>query len=256
MNLKKTDKIRLDNLAFMFRQEQGVKVTEPVSVHQMLRNNNIIASFQPLSQGFEGMAIKLVNQAMEKKLFMLINTSSNYSRQRFTACHELYHLLYQDNFTVSYDTNDDGEGKEIEEQAADYFARCLLLPKEGVVALVPESECKKDTISLATILKLEQTFRCSRSCLLYRLKEMGFITDIVYNVYLHDVIKSAAEYGYPVSLYKPTYTKELVGDYNVKARQLYDRGMISQAKYFSLLYDMGIDLEKEVSDGKGESNIG
>lgn len=61
---------------------------------------------------------------------------------------------------------------------------------------------------------------------------------------------------YPVSLYKPTYTKELVGDYNVKARQLYDRGMISQAKYFSLLYDMGIDLEKEVSDGKGESNIG
>jgi hypothetical protein len=42
----------------------------------------------------------------------------------------------------------------------------------------------------------------------------------------------------------------------VKARQLYDRGMISQAKYFSLLYDMGIDLEKEVSDGKGESNIG
>lgn len=175
---------------------------------------------------------------------MLINTSSNYSRQRFTACHELYHLLYQDNFTVSYDTNDDGEGKEIEEQAADYFARCLLLPKEGVVALVPVSECKRDTISLATILKLEQTFRCSRSCLLYRLKEMGFITDIVYNVYLHDVIKSAAEYGYPVSLYKPTYTKELVGDYNVKARQLYDRGMISQAKYFSLLYDMGIDLER------------
>lgn len=129
MNLKKTDKILLDNLAFMFRQEQGVKVTEPVSVHQMLRNNNIIASFQPLSQGFEGMAIKLVNQAMEKKLFMLINTSSNYSRQRFTACHELYHLLYQDNFTVSYDTNDDGEGKEIEEQAADYFARCLLFTK-------------------------------------------------------------------------------------------------------------------------------
>lgn len=61
---------------------------------------------------------------------------------------------------------------------------------------------------------------------------------------------------YPVSLYKPTYTKELVGDYNVKARQLYDRGMISQAKYFSLLYDMGIDLEKEIFDGKGESNIG
>lgn len=256
MNLRKIDKVRLDNLAFMFRQEQGVKVTEPVSIHQMLRNKNIIASFQPLSQGFEGMAIKLATQAKKEKLFMLINTSSNYSRQRFTACHELYHLLYQDNFTVSYDTNEDGERKEVEEQAADYFARCLLLPKEGVVALVPESECKKDAISLATILKLEQNFRCSRSCLLYRLKEMDFISDIVYDTYLHDVIRGAAEYGYPISLYRPTYTKELVGDYNVKARQLYDRGIISQAKYFSLLYDMGIDLEKEVSDGKSESNIG
>lgn len=143
MNLKKTDKILLDNLAFMFRQEQGVKVTEPVSVHQMLRNNNIIASFQPLSQGFEGMAIKLVNQAMEKKLFMLINTSSNYSRQRFTACHELYHLLYQDNFTVSYDTNDDGEGKEIEEQAADYFARCLLYQRKVLLLLCQYQSARK-----------------------------------------------------------------------------------------------------------------
>lgn len=256
MNLKKTDKVGLESLAFMLRQDQGVKVTEPVSIHQMLRNKNIIASFQPLSQGFEGMAVKLVNQASKEKLFMLINTCSNYSRQRFTACHELYHLLYQDNFTVSYDTNNEGNPKEIEEQSADYFARCLLLPKEGVVALIPVSERKKDAISLATILKLEQNFRCSRSCLLYRLREMDFISDVVYNAHLHDVIKSAVEYGYPISLYRPTRTKELVGDYNVKARQLYDRGMISQAKYFSLLYDMGIDLEKEVSDGKGESHIG
>lgn len=256
MNLKRNDKIRLESWAFMLRQELGVKVVEPVSIHQMLRNKKIIASFQPLSKGFEGMAIKLASPGKGEKFFMLINTCSNYSRQRFTACHELYHLLYQENFTVSYDTENEGEHKDMEEQAADYFARCLLLPREGVVALVPESESKKDAISLATILRLEQTFRCSRSCLLYRLKEMEFISEVVYGSYQHDVIRSAVEYGYPTSLYKPTFVKELVGDYNIKARQLYDKGMISQAKYFSLLYDMGIDLEKEVVDGKSESHIG
>lgn len=240
----------------MLRQEQGIKFTEPVSIHQLLRNKNIVASFQPLSQGFEGMAIKLTNKMKEEKLFMLINTSSNYSRQRFTACHELYHLLYQENFTVSYDMEMDGERKDMEEQSADYFARCLLLPKEGVVALIPEGERKKDTITLATILKLEHNFRCSRSCLLYRLKEMDFISETVYNTFQHDVIRSAAEYGYPTSLYKPTCSKELLGDYNVKARKLYDLGRISQAKYFGLLRDMGIDLEKEAVDGKSESNIG
>lgn len=255
MNLRKSDKIQLELLALKFRQEQGVKFDEPVSVHQMLRNKNIITSFQPLSEGFEGMAIKIPNKEQEARLFMLVNTSSNYSRQRFTACHELYHLLYQKDFTVSYDVDGEDGRKSLDEQAADYFARCLLLPRDGVLSLVPEEERKKDAITLATILKVEQNFRCSRSCLLYRLKEMDLISDAVYQVFLHDVIRGAAEYGYPTSLYRPTYSKELIGDYNVKARQLYDKGMISQAKYFSLLYDMGIDFGKEALDGKGESHI-
>ena len=52
MNLKKSDKIQLELLSLSLRQEQGVKFNEPVSVHQMLRNKNIIASFQLLSEGF------------------------------------------------------------------------------------------------------------------------------------------------------------------------------------------------------------
>ena len=245
MNLRKSDKMQLELLALKFRQEQGVKFDEPVSIHQMLRNKNVVASFQPLSEGFEGMAIKIPNKEQEARLFMLVNTSSVYSRQRFTACHELYHLLYQENFCVSYDTDNDNGKKSIEEQSADYFARCLLLPRDGVLSLIPEEERRRDAISLATILKIEQNFRCSRACLLYKLKEMDFISDAVYGALQHDVIRGAAEYGYPTSLYKPTYSKELLGDYNVKARQLYDQGKISQAKYFGLLYDMGIDLGKE-----------
>lgn len=245
MNLRKSDKIQLELLALKFRQEQGVKFDEPVSIHQMLRNKNVVASFQPLSEGFEGMAIKIPNKEQEARLFMLVNTSSVYSRQRFTACHELYHLLYQENFCVSYDTDNDNGKKSIEEQSADYFARCLLLPRDGVLSLIPEEERRRDAISLATILKIEQNFRCSRACLLYKLKEMDFISDAVYGALQHDVIRGATEYGYPTSLYKPTYSKELLGDYNVKARQLYDLGKISQAKYFGLLYDMGIDLGKE-----------
>lgn len=245
MNLRKSDKMQLELLALKFRQEQGVKFDEPVSIHQMLRNKNVVASFQPLSEGFEGMAIKIPNKDQEARLFMLVNTSSVYSRQRFTACHELYHLLYQENFCVSYDTDNDNGKKSIEEQSADYFARCLLLPRDGVLSLIPEEERRRDAISLATILKIEQNFRCSRACLLYKLKEIDFISDAVYGALQHDVIRGAAEYGYPTSLYKPTYSKELLGDYNVKARQLYDLGKISQAKYFGLLYDMGIDLGKE-----------
>ena len=250
MNLRKTDKIQLEILASKFRQDQGVKFDEPVSVHQMLRNNGVIASFQPMSQGFEGMAIKVPVNGQGARLFMLVNTSSNYSRQRFTACHELYHLLYQDDFSVSYETDDESAQKSMAEQSADYFARCLLLPRDGVLSLIPEEERKKDSITLATILKTEQNFRCSRSCLLYRLKEMELISETTLGAMQHDVIRNALEYGYPTSLYKPTFSKELIGDYNIKARQLFDKGLISQAKYFGLLYDMGIDLGKVISDGE------
>lgn len=55
------------------------------------------------------------------------------------------------------------------------------------------------------------------------------------------VIKSALEFGYSTELYLPTKKKELVGDYNIKARELYDKGLISQAKYYQLLDDMGIN---------------
>lgn len=256
MNLKKSDKIQLELLSLSLRQEQGVKFNEPVSVHQMLRNKNIMASFQPLSEGFEGMAIKILRKEHDVRLFMLVNTSSNYSRQRFTACHELYHLLFQEDFSVSYETDNEDGKKSIEEQSADYFARCLLLPRDGVLSLIPVEKRKRDAISMATVLKIEQNFRCSRSCLLYRLKEMDLISETVYGLFQHDVIRSAAEYGYPTSLYMPTHSKELIGDYNVKARQLYDKGLISQAKYFGLLYDMGIDFGKEALDGKSEGHIG
>ena len=61
------------------------------------------------------------------------------------------------------------------------------------------------------------------------------------------------EYGYDTSLYLPNHRSELVGDYNVKARELYDKSMISQAKYYSYLRDMNINI---MGDGNAEkSNI-
>ena len=250
MSLKKIDRIRLANKASELRSKHGIQPTQPVSIHQLLRANGIIASFQPLSKGFEGMAVKIMDKANNVKRFMLINTNSIYCRQRFTACHELYHLLFQENFTVSYDVEDaNNQDRDNEEHFADYFARCLLLPIDGIWQLIPETEYRQDTISLATILKIEQNYRCSRLCLLLRLKEMGVISESVVESFSHNVVRGAAEYGYPTDLYFPNGSKELIGDYNVKARQLYDRGLISQAKYFSLLKDMGIELRKESCDG-------
>ena len=65
--------------------------------------------------------------------------------------------------------------KEEEEYNADVFAAYLLLPEMGLKELVPAEEQQVDKITLATLLKVEQNFLCSRAALLTRVEglEMG-----------------------------------------------------------------------------------
>jgi len=112
----------------------------------------------------------------------------------------------------------------------------------GLKELVPAEEQQVDKITLATLLKVEQNFLCSRAALLTRLKDLKWITKKTFDLYQKNVVASAIEYGYNTQLYQT----ELVGDYNLKARELYDKGRISQAKYYSLLMDMEINVSQEV----------
>ena len=76
--------------------------------------------------------------------------------------------------------------------------------------------------------------------MLIRLRELGWITEDYQEKLKGEVKRNAYEYGYDTRLYEPTKITELIGDYNIKARELYDLNLISQAKYFSYLRDMDI----------------
>jgi Zn-dependent peptidase ImmA (M78 family) len=240
------NKLVLENLANEFRtRELQISLFEPVSIHKALRTTGILCSFRPLDDDISGMAIKIQHEGEQQAhRFMLINTNDIYCKQRFTACHEFYHLLYQQNFSKSVDDSKYSTTKEREERNANIFASFLLLPEAGLKMLAPVEEQRKDRITLGTILKLEQHFRCSRATLLYRLKDLGWISEELINSYIENVKRSASEYGYNTSLYESTGNTEVCGDYNIKARSLFDKGLISRSKYVSLIDDM--QLNKEV----------
>lgn len=238
------NKLILENLANQFRtKELQISLFEPVSIHKALRTTGILCSFRPLDDDISGMAIKIQHEGdLQAHRFMLINTNDIYCKQRFTACHEFYHLLYQENFSKSVDdTNYSSTDRE--ERNANIFASFLLLPEAGLQMLAPVEEQRKDRISLGTILKLEQHFRCSRTTLLLRLKEIGWISEDYVCKYSENVKRSAAEYGYNTCLYEPTRITEVCGDYNIKARSLFDKGLISRSKYVALIDDMGLNKE-------------
>jgi Zn-dependent peptidase ImmA (M78 family) len=228
--------------ATQLREEMGIRSTDPISIHQILKCKGILGYFKPLGKDLSGMAIKVQAGEREKsKYFMLVNTNDPYCKQRFTAAHELYHLLIQKDFHYSYDKDIYGS-KDKEEVNANYFATYLLLPDAGVRQMIPIEEQKKDKVTIATLLKLEHNFRCSRLSLLYRLRYLGIITEKFIDSHKNNIKADALEYGYDTSLYLPDNRSELVGDYNIKARELYDKGMISQAKYYSYLRDMNINI--------------
>lgn len=236
-------KVQLEQLAVAFRVQHGIGATDPIRLKSLLSHLNVISIYKPLSGSFSGMAIKITEAQQAPVRFMLINSNHSKGKQHFTICHELYHLFIQKNFdAVACETGMFKKGTG-EEYNADVFASYLLLPENGIKSLIPFDELAKDKIQLKTILKLEHYFSCSRSALLYRLKDLGLITSKCYDKYVVEVKKSAVAYGYSTDLYEPANENLVIGDYGELAKELFDRERISEMHYLSLLQDLGMNSE-------------
>ena len=242
----------LEKEASNFRFKQGISNNDAIRFKSLLQKANVISVFAPLSDSFSGMAVKNIANN-NTTCFILINSNQSIGKQHFTICHELYHLYIQLDFssqvciTGKFDKNADKN-----EYYADIFASYLLLPTDGILANIPNEELSTKKISLKTILFIENLYSCSRRALLYRLKKLKLITQSEYDNYTVNIIKGALENGYQTDLYKAGNNNVVIGDYGNLAKELFDKDKISQAHYYSLLIDLGIDLSKlnDMEDGE------
>lgn len=250
MNLNRKTELDLvaKKMASQFREELHLTPMMPISIHQTVKLKNIQTLFRPMNDGSSGMAMKVKSEDGVEHLFMLINTNKSLGRQRFTCCHELYHLLFQDSFAFVKEYGSEFVDKDEKEYIADCFASYLILPEDGLERSIPDNEMKKDAISLATLLSIEHKFRCSRTTLLNRLKRKELISSERYDLFATGVINSALSYGFSTELYEKTGKTEFVGDYNIKARSLFDDGKISLTKYEELLGSIGINISDKPDD--------
>lgn len=232
-------KFKLKKDAIEFRSELGYGITDAVNLNNLLIKLDILTLFMPLSNNFSGMAISI--NKPEKK-FILINSDHSIGRQNFSICHEIYHLYKDVDFHPHHSYAGIFNKGSINEYKADVFASWLLLPEEGILSLIPDSQLTKDKITVDTILKIEHYFRCSRSALLYRLKEMDIISSGSYEKYSQSVIHTAKLYGYSTELYEPGNEGKVICNYGSIARTLFNEEKISEGHYVSLMKDIGIDV--------------
>lgn len=241
----------LEKKANDFRNSNGIGSNDSIRLKSLLYKLNVLTVFKPLSSTFSGMAIKVEN-GKEIKRFILVNSSKTLGNQHFTICHELYHLFIQEKFTSMVCTTGEFKRSDGEEYNADIFASYLLLPETGIKSLIPDEELGKDKITLKTILKIEQYFSCSRAALLYRLKHLEIISSHYSEPFYNNVKRGAVEKAYTTDLYESGNHNQVIGDYGTIAYDLYENEIISESHYFTLLHDLGMNIEEieKLDNGK------
>ena len=235
-----------------FRSQCGLGGNDPIRMRSLLTKLNVITQFKPLGENFGGMSIK-VSDGPDTKRFILVNSSRTTCNQHFTIAHECYHLYIQKDFIYSISPVGLFEKRSGEEYNADLFASYLLLPEAGIQSLIPDNELTKNKITLKTILKTEQYFACSRLALLYRLKELEIIDQSHLSSFSTNIKRGALEHGFSTDLYEPGNNNIVLGDYGSVARDLFDREEISESHYFSLLMDLGMNID-EIEDLQNHQN--
>jgi len=231
---------QLQKKASWFRSSIEIGSKDPIRFKSLLLKLNILSIFKPLSETFSGMSFKIGGNK-----FMLINSNHPIGRQNFTICHELYHLYIQKDFVSHTCNTGQFNRKDRSEYDADRFASYLLMPEDGLLELIPDTELrKKNNINLPTILKIEQYYGCSRTALLYRLDSLYLIDTDRYESFKSNISKEARHYGYDTSLYQHGNHGLVIGDYGTLAKALFDNYKISESHYVSLMRDIGVDVDE------------
>lgn len=216
-------------LAVRFRNMLHLPQDVPFPVKSALEQLGILTVFRPLSDSSYGMSIKMKDGLR----FMLVSSNSTIGRQHFTIGHELYHLYYDENPQPHMCGMD---GKAPTEQSADMFASNLLLPRVGLLAMLPEDFPTSKKLDLATVVRMEQKFQVSRQALLYRLKRLGIIgEDVLQSLLLAPTRDAAQRRGYDVALYENGKEGLIIGDYSSLATDLFEKGRISEGHYNELV---------------------
>jgi len=224
-------------LAHDLRSKWSLSDAEPINCKSLLWKLNIHTAYRPLSESFSGMCLK-----SGETMFMMINSNNPRGRQHFTIAHEFYHLFVQKSFEPHLCNPGYISNKDINEQKADAFASEFLMPKIGILKMIPLQERESKTVSISTLLKLEQYFLVSHSALINRLKFLKHINQEQFDLYAGlRIKKTALEYGFAPDLYESGNNGLIISDYGSKAKELFSSVRISESHYYELMNAIGFD---------------
>lgn len=179
---------------------------------------------------------------MQRHFVVFINSAYTLGRERYTAAHELYHLIYDKDVIMRKRVLGD---KDENEKRADTFAAEFLMPEEGVLEYVHNRINKP--LQPKHIIRLQHQYQVSYIAMLRRLRDLGICKNADFERLEEYCKRENAELLQQLTI-KEGFSTELIQASNtvsIPQRFIeifidnYESGKISLAKFSSLLNIIG-----------------
>ena len=154
----------IEELSIKLRENWNLGIDPIDNIIEMLELKNIKVLLVDDDKKFNGLCGKVNDE--ESHYFIVLNNSKELKsdRKRFTALHELAHLVLPDN-----DLN--------EEKVSDRFAGSFLFPKESVISEFGE---KRTKISIEELAQIKQKYGISIAGIIFRLRQLNIINEAMF----------------------------------------------------------------------------
>lgn len=221
---------QMRELAIKVRSDWQLGLDAIGNVQDVLEAHGIIVICTEAPKGFDGVS-GVVNG---KHLVLVLNrTQEHVERRRFTALHELGHLLFNDRFASNLTLRD-------KENLCNVFASEMLLPSETLRRMFRPGE----KISTSELRQLQMVYGISIDAIMHKLKEIGIISDSKYKSYC---IRKNQDESLKKYVEESCYKEELSTKFVMMVYAAAAKDLISTSKAASLLHSSISDVRKHLN---------
>lgn len=172
----------------------------------------------------------------ENRFIVYLNSSFTLGHERYTAAHELYHIMYNEDILKKEKVFLDKEKHKEEDMRADVFAAEFLMPEDHVKEVFYKTiNLDKGSLQPKHVVQLHNYFKVSYKAMLKRLVQLDLCSSKRYiglveisSLENKNKLQSITrEEGFNIDLIIPSKTNYVPREYIVYIKANYENGKIS-----------------------------
>ncbi|HMI64939.1 MAG TPA: XRE family transcriptional regulator [Cyclobacteriaceae bacterium] len=167
---------QVEDVAIKLRTDWKLGTAPIFNLIELLEDHNIKVIEVESDDGVDGLSA-WANHGQVPVIVLNNNKLKSLDRKRFTALHELAHLLM----------NFEGLTEKQKEKYCHYFAAAMLLPRETIKKEVGESRSK---LLLPELGAIKKQYGISMQAIAYRLKDLGIISEAYFKQFMFFISQS------------------------------------------------------------------